>query len=149
MRVTYTFFLFLILLLSSVEVRADDLRNFILNQLESKIFLSDSYLDEYLYFDYFEGEYSVYNKEEIRSWYDDPELLEYSYEITYLDIISRSEIDDFVTVSFEYGMLINNNELYVLKSVGILLKTSDGFVSLYDAQTADLVNARQNKSRKI
>ena len=113
MRVTYTFFLFLILLLSSVEVRADDLRNFILNQLESKIFLSNSYLDEYLYFDYFEGEYSVYNKEDIRSWYDDPELQDSSYEITYLDIISRSEIDDFVTVSFEYGMLINNNELYI------------------------------------
>lgn len=146
-KTTYAFFL--VFLFSSIEAKADDLKEFILNQLESKTFLSDSYLDEYLYFDYFEGEYSVYSKEDIRSWYDDPELQDYSYEITYLDIISRAEIDDFVTVVLEYGMLFNTDDFFIVKSTGILLKTPNGYVSLFDAQTADLVNVKkQNKSKK-
>ena len=117
---------------------SDELRKFILEQLESEVFLSDYYIDEYVFFDLNDDGYITYNKDDIREMFNDSELKDMEYKINYLNIISRSQIDDFVTATVEYGFTAMGTN-FVAKTVGVFLKTKTSYISIFDAQKVILI----------
>ena len=134
MKYFFKFLTLLILFLFSKSTTyADDLRDFIFKQLEAESFLSETYIDEYLYFEYTDDGYVVHNKSDIREWFNDPSYKDIELNITYLDITSQNQIDDFITFTVEYGFSFMETN-FIAKTAGIVLITSSGYISLFDAQ---------------
>ena len=119
---------------------ADEIMKLMLKQLSSKDFnlISNTYLDEYNSVIVSGGNYYVINKDGMKEILNSNEIKNAEKTINSLNINSRSETEDFVTVTYnyEYTAKIGKQSLNgKVEGVAVLLKTEDGYVSIFDAVT--------------
>ena len=97
--------------------------------------ISDTFVDGYQSFVISDEQYLFVTKDayrELMASVKDVERKVNSFQIT-----SRSETADFVTVNFNYNYSAkvgNANINADVEGVSVLLKTGDGYISIFDAQ---------------
>ena len=122
---------------SVVVTSADEVRDSLLKQLNATDFntISDTFVDGYQSFVISDEQYLFVTKDayrELMASVKDVERKVNSFQIT-----SRSETADFVTVNFNYNYSAkvgNANINADVEGVSVLLKTGDGYISIFDAQ---------------
>ena len=115
---------------------ADELKKMILKQIQAKEFLSDLYIEEYQALTITGDDYTVLTKKEIKELFE--AVKPGSLKIKSFRILSRSEIEKFTSVTFEYewGMVVGKTNMNgKISGIGVYLKTGDGYISIFDAQT--------------
>ena len=119
---------------------ADEIKDLMLQQISAKTFMGDLYIDEYQGLVMSDGEYTVTSKEEIKEMFEIFGEQIPDTEITALRIISRADIEDFTTVTFEYEWALKMSDTQMdgkFSGVGVFMKVDGGYVSIFDAQTSD------------
>ena len=122
---------------SVVLTQADEVRDFLLKQLNATDFntISETFVDGYQSFVISDEQYLFVTKDaysELMASVKDVERKVNSFQIT-----SRSETADFITVNFNYNYSAkvgNANINADVEGVSVLLKTGDGYISIFDAQ---------------
>ena len=119
---------------------SDELKELMLKQLNSTDFnsISNTYLDEYNSMILYDGQYSFMSKKEMSELLNSDIMKNAEKKINSYNIISRSETEDFVTVTYnyEYTAKIGNQKISgKAEGAGVFLKTEDGYISIFDAVT--------------
>ena len=124
--------------LFSTSAIADELKDFMLKQIQAKEFYSELYTDEYQAFFVVDDSYEVMTKADIK------ELMEIAKDENVLptvksfNILYRSETQDFISATFEYEWEIsvgNTNMDGKVSGISVFLKTDEGYITIFDAQT--------------
>ena len=122
----------------STNTFADELRDFMLKQVQSKEFPSELYIEEYQAFIITDGNYEVVTKANLKDLMEIVKEQKLTPNIKSFRILSRSETEDFVSATFEYDWEIsvgNTNMDGKISGISVLLKTDSGYISIFDAQT--------------
>ena len=122
----------------STNTLADELRDFMLKQVQSKEFPSELYIEEYQAFIITDGNYEVVTKANLKDLMEIVKEQKLTPNIKSFRILSRSETEDFVSATFEYDWEIsvgNTNMDGKMSGISVLLKTDSGYISIFDAQT--------------
>ena len=122
----------------STNTFADELRDFMLKQVQSKEFPSELYIEEYQAFIITDGNYEVVTKANLKDLMEIVKEQKLTPNIKSFRILSRSETEDFVSATFEYDWEIsvgNTNMDGKMSGISVLLKTDSGYISIFDAQT--------------
>lgn len=120
---------------------ADNLEEYLLNQILADQFLTDSYekyYRAYMVVDDGSGDVSVYDKEEIELLVNETMASVSDMEVQRLRIFSRSDTDYFTSATFEYdwSAKIGNTDLAgTVTGHTVLMNTEDGWVTIFDAST--------------
>ena len=118
---------------------ADDLRDFILKQVEAREFNSEWYVDEYQNFIVIDDTLQVFTKAQAKELMDIAKESNLFPTIKSFNILSRSDTGDFISVSFEYEWEVKVGKTNMdgeVSGISVYLKTDDGgFISVFDAQT--------------
>ena len=117
---------------------ADELEDLMLKQLKSNVFLWETYSDSWQGFQVVEGKVEVFTKVEARELMKamNEENIKPNYKS--VKFLSRSETQDFVSLTFEYEWELtygNTNMNGKASGVSVYLKTDEGYISIFDAQT--------------
>ena len=122
----------------STNTFADELRDFMLKQVQSKEFPSELYIEEYQAFIITDGNYEVVTKANLKDLMEIVKEQKLTPNIKSFRILARSETEDFVSATFEYDWEIsvgNTNMDGKMSGISVLLKTDSGYISIFDAQT--------------
>ena len=122
----------------STNTFADELRDFMLKQVQSKEFPAELYIEEYQAFIITDGNYEVVTKANLKDLMEIVKEQKLTPNIKSFRILSRSETEDFVSATFEYDWEIsvgNTNMDGKMSGISVFLKTDNGYISIFDAQT--------------
>lgn len=121
------------------KINDSEIKDLIMQQLEASDFnsISHTYIDEYINISGLEDdEYLITNKKEIS---DLLEVTKGDKEILSLEILSRSDIENFITTSFTYKFRAKMGKLDMngsMEGISVFLVSKDGLVTVFDAQSA-------------
>jgi hypothetical protein len=119
---------------------SDELKELMLKQIDSQNFssISDTYIEEYNSMVLSNGEYFFFNKNEMKEMLNSDVVKNAEKKIISFNITSRSETQDYVTVTYNYeytAKMGNQNINGKIEGAGVYLKTKNGYVSIFDATT--------------
>ena len=124
------FFLPLVVLFLSVTIMptslADELEDMMINQIQK--YNEDSYIEEYQVLITDGDDYIISPKKELTKIYKEVEQPTISTELYEFKILSRSDIENLTSVTYEYQSAGGK-----VTGIAVYMKTSDGYVSTYDA----------------
>ena len=128
---------------------ADELRDFLMQQMEGNEYQPALFADEYQMYvvNFMEvGDHTVIPKAELEGWFElqrIAESLNLSQTLKSFNILSRSETQNFISATWEYELEMSWGDVqYVVEHSGIsvLLKTDEGYIHIFDAMTGDPQN---------
>lgn len=120
------------------KISDSEIRDLMMQQIEASDFnsISHTYIDEYMNISGLEDdEYLISNKEEISDLF---EVTNGDKEISSFKILSRSDIENFITISFTYKFKAKMGKLDMsgsMEGVSVFLVSKDGLVTVFDAQS--------------
>ena len=131
--------IFTIILFFSVQYCfADELEDFMLKQIQARELVSELYIEEYQVFSVTGDEYVIISKTELQDLLSIANAQNMKPELKSFKILSRSDTQDFVSAAFEYEweMTVGNTNLDgKVEGIAVYLKTDEGYISIFDAQT--------------
>ena len=128
---------------------ADELRDFLMQQIEGNEYQPALYADEYQMYvvNFMEvGDHAVIPKAELEglvAMWEIAKSNNMSVTTKSFNILSRSETQNFISATWEYEFEVSWGDLqYVVEHSGIsvLLKTDEGYIHIFGAMTGDPQN---------
>ena len=138
MSLTKSLILTLACIFSASYSYAGELEDFLLQQISAKEFLSEHYIDEYQALNIMDNEYSILNKNDLKEMFELAGEQISATKITSFRVMSRADTESFTSVTFEYewDLKMGNTQMNgKVSGVGVFMKTNEGYISIFDAQT--------------